>query len=86
MAAAPVLTLIGQTLREMRTERGMTQQQLADLCEMHRTFIISIEKPAERFRHHPRPPGRRSRRSTGRVVPRLHQARHALGVVAPDPQ
>jgi transcriptional regulator with XRE-family HTH domain len=44
MAAAPVLTLIGQTLREMRTECGMTQQQLADLCEMHRTFIISIEK------------------------------------------
>jgi DNA-binding XRE family transcriptional regulator len=44
MAAAPVLTLIGQTLREMRTVRGMTQQQLADLCEMHRTFIISIEK------------------------------------------
>jgi transcriptional regulator with XRE-family HTH domain len=44
MAAAPVLTLIGQTMREMRTERGMTQQQLADLCEMHRTFIISIEK------------------------------------------
>ena len=44
MAAASVLTLIGQTVREMRTERGMTQQQLADLCEMHRTFIISIEK------------------------------------------
>ena len=28
----------------MRTERGMTPQQLADLCEMHRTFIISIKK------------------------------------------
>lgn len=42
MAAA--LRLIGQTVREIRTERGMTQQQLADLCELHRTFIISIEK------------------------------------------
>ncbi|MGH9423495.1 MAG: helix-turn-helix domain-containing protein [Thermoanaerobaculia bacterium] len=42
--AARVLSLLGQTLREMRIERGMTQQQLADLCEMHRTFIISIEK------------------------------------------
>jgi transcriptional regulator with XRE-family HTH domain len=31
-------------VREIRIERGMTQQQLADLCEMHRTFIISIEK------------------------------------------
>jgi hypothetical protein len=37
MAAAPVLTLIGQTVREIRIERGMTQQQLADLCELHRT-------------------------------------------------
>lgn len=44
MAAASVLRLLGQTVREMRNERGMTQQQLADLCEMHRTFIISIEK------------------------------------------
>ena len=43
-APAPILTLIGQTVREIRTERGMTQQQLADLCELHRTFIISIEK------------------------------------------
>jgi transcriptional regulator with XRE-family HTH domain len=25
-------------------DRGMTQQQLADLCGLHRTFIISIEK------------------------------------------
>lgn len=44
MAAASVLRLLGQTVREMHNERGMTQQQLADLCEMHRTFIISIEK------------------------------------------
>jgi DNA-binding XRE family transcriptional regulator len=28
----------------MRTECGMTQQHLADLRELHRTFIISIEK------------------------------------------
>jgi transcriptional regulator with XRE-family HTH domain len=39
-----ILERLGQTVREIRTERGMTQQQLADLCDMHRTFIISIEK------------------------------------------
>lgn len=38
------LALLGQTIREIRIERGMTQQQLADLCGRHRTFIISIEK------------------------------------------
>lgn len=42
--AASALELLGQTVREIRIERGMTQQQLADLCERHRTFIISIEK------------------------------------------
>jgi transcriptional regulator with XRE-family HTH domain len=42
--AASALALLGQTIREIRIERGMTQQQLADLCGRHRTFIISIEK------------------------------------------
>ncbi len=41
---ASALELLGQTVRDIRTERGMTQQQLADLCGRHRTFIISIEK------------------------------------------
>ncbi|HXH92992.1 MAG TPA: helix-turn-helix transcriptional regulator [Thermoanaerobaculia bacterium] len=42
--AASALALLGQTIREIRIERGMTQQQLADLCDRHRTFIIAIEK------------------------------------------
>jgi len=42
--AASALELLGRTVREIRLERGMTQQQLADLSGMHRTFLISIEK------------------------------------------
>lgn len=42
--AVSALELLGQTVRDIRMERGMTQQQLADLCGRHRTFIISIEK------------------------------------------
>jgi transcriptional regulator with XRE-family HTH domain len=38
------LVLLGRTVREIREHRGLTQQQLADLCGFHRTFIISIEK------------------------------------------
>jgi len=42
--AVTTLELLGRTVRELRIERGITQQQLADLCGRHRTFIISIEK------------------------------------------
>jgi hypothetical protein len=48
MAAAPVLTLIGQTLREMRTVRGMTQQQLA--ITLVRLAAALGVLPAELFR------------------------------------
>jgi len=42
--AVSALALLGETIREIRIEHGMTQQQLADLCGRHRTFIIAIEK------------------------------------------
>jgi len=38
------LEIVGREVREIRRKSGMTQQQLADLCGFHRTFIISIEK------------------------------------------
>jgi transcriptional regulator with XRE-family HTH domain len=44
MASTPVLELLGRTVKEIRLEQRMTQQQLADLAGLHRTFIISIEK------------------------------------------
>jgi transcriptional regulator with XRE-family HTH domain len=39
-----LLVLLGETIREIRLERGMTQQQVADFCRMERTFIIAVEK------------------------------------------
>ena len=36
--------LLGDTIREIRLERDMTQQQVADFCKMERTFIIAVEK------------------------------------------
>lgn len=39
-----VLQIVGETVRQIRVERGMTQEQLAHLADMHRSFIISIEK------------------------------------------
>jgi transcriptional regulator with XRE-family HTH domain len=36
--------LLGETIREVRLERQMTQQALADRCKMERTFIIAVEK------------------------------------------
>jgi transcriptional regulator with XRE-family HTH domain len=38
------LVLLGQTVKEIRTDRTLTQQELADRCGFNRTFIIAIEK------------------------------------------
>lgn len=38
------LALLGQTVKEIRTDRSLTQQELADHCGFNRTFIIAIEK------------------------------------------
>ncbi len=40
----PLLEPLGTTIRELRLQRGMTQQQLADACGFERVFIIAIEK------------------------------------------
>ena len=39
-----LMTLLGDTIREIRLERGLTQQEVADFCQMERTFIIAVEK------------------------------------------
>ena len=38
------LELLGHTVREIRAEKGMTQQEVADRCGVNRTFIIAVEK------------------------------------------
>jgi len=35
--------LLGETIREIRNQRGLTQQQLADLSRMERTYIVALE-------------------------------------------
>lgn len=42
--SATTLELLGETIREIRREKGLTQEQLADLCGMHRSFVIAVEK------------------------------------------
>lgn len=34
----------GLRIREMRTRRGFSQEAFADICEIHRTFMGSIER------------------------------------------
>jgi HTH-type transcriptional regulator, competence development regulator len=42
-ASAP-LVLIGQTIREIRLYRQLTQLELAARCGFNRTFIVAVEK------------------------------------------
>jgi transcriptional regulator with XRE-family HTH domain len=35
---------IGHRLREAREKRGLTQAEVATRCELHRTFIGSVER------------------------------------------
>jgi transcriptional regulator with XRE-family HTH domain len=35
---------LGQRIRELRTERGYSQEGFADKCGVHRTFMGSIER------------------------------------------
>jgi transcriptional regulator with XRE-family HTH domain len=35
---------LGYRLRELRQARGLTQAELAERCDLHRTFIGSVER------------------------------------------
>lgn len=37
-------TVFGAHLRALRTDRGLTQQQLADRCESNEPFISNLER------------------------------------------
>lgn len=36
--------ILGANVRALRTERKLTQEQLADLCDLHRTYVGAIER------------------------------------------
>ena len=35
---------LGERVRERRAARGLTQEQLGEKCDLHRTFIGSVER------------------------------------------
>jgi transcriptional regulator with XRE-family HTH domain len=39
-----ILKALGQRIRELRTERGYSQEAFADKCGVHRTFMGTIER------------------------------------------
>ncbi|MBK1721520.1 helix-turn-helix domain-containing protein [Thiocystis violacea] len=36
--------LLGENIKKHRLERNLSQEQLADLCSLHRTYVGSIER------------------------------------------
>ena len=38
-----ILSRYGRALRKIRTELGISQEELADLCGLHRTYISDVE-------------------------------------------
>ena len=36
--------ILASNIRGIRLERGMSQEQLANVCELHRTYIGSVER------------------------------------------
>jgi len=35
---------LGQRIRELRSRRGLSQEEFADICGLHRTYMGSIER------------------------------------------
>lgn len=44
MDKEPILKAFGQRVQELRKERNLSQEQLADLAGVHRTYIGMIER------------------------------------------
>ena len=39
-----ILVKFGKKIREVRTERGLSQEALADIANVHRTYIGMVER------------------------------------------
>ena len=44
MEKEPILLAFGQRVQELRKDRNLSQEQLADLAGVHRTYIGMIER------------------------------------------
>ncbi len=44
MPASKVLERFGQRIRELRKQKDMTQEQLADKANLHNTYIGTVER------------------------------------------
>lgn len=42
--AADVKVRFGERLREVRREKGISQERLAELADLHRTYVSSVER------------------------------------------
>ncbi len=36
--------ILGENIRSLRTKQQITQEQLAELCDLHRTYIGAMER------------------------------------------
>lgn len=39
-----IASIFGKTIRELRNSKGISQENLAELCGMHRTYLGGIER------------------------------------------
>ncbi len=44
MVRKPLAQQFGNVIRRLRLDKGLSQEEFADLCGLHRTYIGSIER------------------------------------------
>ena len=42
--AEPITVALGRAIRERRDDLGLSQEQLAARCELHRTYLADVER------------------------------------------
>ncbi len=43
-ASKAIRSILAENIRSMRHERGISQEKLAELCDLHRTYVGSVER------------------------------------------